>query len=120
MFGGGNKGGEDDTTAAATSAAGGAKDGPAAASASASNKPSAFQLQLEPPLKYTPVTPSVMKGPPPNMMRRMQPPPKLRDVPIQPAIIDTEKLKRMDLIESREDDWTMNDDDFDYNKKLAR
>ena len=36
------------------------------------------------------------------------------------SIIDDEKLKRMDIIEVTEDDWTRNDDNFDYNKKLKR
>ena len=36
------------------------------------------------------------------------------------SIIDNEKLKRMDYIETNEDDWTKNDDDFDYSKKLNR
>lgn len=36
------------------------------------------------------------------------------------SIIDDEKLKRMDILEVTEDDWTRNDDNFDYNKKLKR
>jgi hypothetical protein len=36
------------------------------------------------------------------------------------SIIDNEKLKRMDMIEGNEDDWTRSDDNFDYNKKLKR
>merc|ERR1719309_444102 len=36
---------------------------------------------------------------------------------IPPSIIDKEKLKRMDDIDNG-DDWTYEDDDFDYNKKL--
>lgn len=36
------------------------------------------------------------------------------------AIIDREKLKRMDFIDATEDDWAKTDDTFDYNKKLAR
>jgi len=36
---------------------------------------------------------------------------------IPPSIIDKEKLKRMDDIDNG-DDWTFEDDDFDYNKKL--
>ena len=36
------------------------------------------------------------------------------------SIIDDEKLKRMDIIEVTDDDWTRNDDNFDYNKKLKR
>jgi hypothetical protein len=43
-----------------------------------------------------------------------------RDVHFQHSIIDNEKLKRMDYIETNEDDWAKNDDNFDYNKKLAR
>lgn len=38
----------------------------------------------------------------------------------QTSIIDNEKLRRMDYIEANEDDWTRSDDNFDYNKKLAR
>lgn len=38
----------------------------------------------------------------------------------KPAIIDSEKLRRMDYMDMNEDDWTRGDDDFDYNKKLAR
>ena len=38
----------------------------------------------------------------------------------QASIIDNEKLRRMDYIESNDDDWTKSDDNFDYNKKLAR
>lgn len=39
-----------------------------------------------------------------------------------PSIIDNEKLRRMDLIDTREedDDWTRSDETFDYNRKLAR
>ncbi len=36
------------------------------------------------------------------------------------SIIDTEKLKRMDMMEGNDDDWTRSDDNFDYNKKLKR
>ena len=36
------------------------------------------------------------------------------------SIIDDEKLKRMDILEVTEDDWTKSDDNFDYNKKLKR
>ncbi len=36
------------------------------------------------------------------------------------AIIDREKLRRMDVIDTTEDDWAKTDDTFDYNKKLAR
>lgn len=36
------------------------------------------------------------------------------------SIIDSEKLKRMDDIDSNDDDWTRTDDTFDYNKKLDR
>ena len=44
-----------------------------------------------------------------------------RDNPMfQQSIIDNEKLKRMDYIETNADDWTKNDDNFDYNKKLKR
>lgn len=45
---------------------------------------------------------------------------KEAQVVFQGSIIDQEKLSRMDDLESCNDDWTRSDDDFDYNKKLAR
>jgi hypothetical protein len=38
----------------------------------------------------------------------------------QGSIIDSEKLKRMDDIDSNDDDWTRKDDSFDYNKRIDR
>ena len=38
----------------------------------------------------------------------------------QGTIIDSEKLKRMDDIDSNDDDWTRRDEAFDYNKKIDR
>ena len=38
----------------------------------------------------------------------------------QGSIIDNEKLKRMDDIDSTDDDWTRKDESFDYNKKIDR
>ena len=38
----------------------------------------------------------------------------------QGTIIDSEKLKRMDDIDSNDDDWTRKDDSFDYNKRIDR
>lgn len=74
-------------------------------------KPS-FQIHFEPPVKYNTPPPPILKAP--TQARRHK-----RDM-VQPSIIDNEKLKRMDLMETREDDWTKSDDNFDYNKKLAR
>ncbi len=45
-------------------------------------------------------------------------PPRSGVTPV--SIIDKEKLKRMDYIDSAEDDWAKTDDTFDYNKRLAR
>eukprot|EP00095_Tigriopus_kingsejongensis_P005485 maker-scaffold491_size156641-snap-gene-0.38 protein:Tk05485 transcript:maker-scaffold491_size156641-snap-gene-0.38-mRNA-1 annotation:"protein bat2-like" len=42
-----------------------------------------------------------------------------KDPTFQGSIIDHEKLLRMDVLETCEDDWTRSDEDFDYNKKLA-
>ena len=43
-----------------------------------------------------------------------------RDNLFQGSIIDSEKLKRMDDIDSNDDDWTRRDDSFDYNKRIDR
>lgn len=43
-----------------------------------------------------------------------------REKVFQGSIIDNEKLKRMDDIDSTDDDWTKRDESFDYNKKIAR
>ncbi len=43
-----------------------------------------------------------------------------RDAIFQGSIIDNEKLKRMDDIDSNDDDWARKDESFDYNKRIAR
>lgn len=43
-----------------------------------------------------------------------------RETLFQGSIIDSEKLKRMDDIDSNDDDWTRTDDSFDYNKRIER
>ena len=49
--------------------------------------------------------------------QRQRPPTDSNTNFVPPSIIDKEKLKRMDDIDNG-DDWTYEDDDFDYNKKL--
>jgi len=75
-----------------------------------------FMDVIEPPVNLTDSHRRISRERPSHGSRRGEPPPRGRPEFTPPSIIDKEKLRRMDDIGG--DDWTYDDDSFDYNKRL--
>ena len=77
----------------------------------------ALELPAGPPASYTQRRPAPRNGGGGRQHREQRARPQIIAEDNRPSIIDQDKLKGMDDVGGG-DDWTYEDDDFDYNKKL--